>query len=76
MDHDTKTRKNVPNEHKMYQMVKKYPECLQNISNGHKIDHQFSIYDPPKFTQLGIFWSEKTIWQPFKSKKMQVIKIG
>jgi hypothetical protein len=25
---------------------------------------------------LGIFWSEKTIWQPFKSKKMQVIKIG
>jgi hypothetical protein len=24
---DTKTRKNVPNEHKMYQMVIKYPKC-------------------------------------------------
>jgi hypothetical protein len=26
--HDTKTRENVPNEHKMYPMVIKYPECL------------------------------------------------
>jgi hypothetical protein len=26
--HDTKTGKNVPNEHKMYQMVIKYPKCL------------------------------------------------
>jgi hypothetical protein len=25
--HDTKTGKNVPNQHKMYQMVIKYPEC-------------------------------------------------
>jgi hypothetical protein len=35
--HDTKTGKNVPNEHKMYQMVIKYPKWLQNIPNGHKI---------------------------------------
>jgi hypothetical protein len=26
--HDTKTGKNVPNEHEMYQMVIKYPKCL------------------------------------------------
>jgi hypothetical protein len=25
--HDTKTGKNVPREHKMYQMVIKYPKC-------------------------------------------------
>jgi hypothetical protein len=25
--HDTKTGKNVPNEHKKYQMVIKYPKC-------------------------------------------------
>jgi hypothetical protein len=25
--HDTKTGKNVPKEHKMYQMVIKYPKC-------------------------------------------------
>jgi hypothetical protein len=25
--HDTKTGKNAPNEHKMYQMVIKYPGC-------------------------------------------------
>jgi hypothetical protein len=25
--HDTKTGKNVPNEHKMYQIVIKYPQC-------------------------------------------------
>jgi hypothetical protein len=26
----------VPNEHKMYQMVIKYPECPWYIPNGHK----------------------------------------
>jgi hypothetical protein len=25
--HDTNAGKNVPNEHKMYQMVMKYPKC-------------------------------------------------
>jgi hypothetical protein len=25
--HDTKTGKNAPNEHTMYQMVIKYPKC-------------------------------------------------
>jgi hypothetical protein len=27
--HDTKTGKNAPNEHKMYQMVVKYPKIFQ-----------------------------------------------
>jgi hypothetical protein len=48
-------RKNVPNEHKMYQMVIKYPKCLLNIPNGHKIYQHFPIYGPPKFTQIRIF---------------------
>jgi hypothetical protein len=34
-------------------MVIKYPKCLQNIPNGHKIYKHFQIYGPPKFTQIG-----------------------
>jgi hypothetical protein len=41
--HDTKTGKNVPNEHEMYQMVIKYPKCLWSILNGHKMYQQFPI---------------------------------
>jgi hypothetical protein len=37
LEHDTKNRKNVPKEHKMYQMFIKYLKCAQNTSNGHKI---------------------------------------
>jgi hypothetical protein len=33
--HDTKTGTKIRNEHKMYQMVIKYPKCLENIPNGH-----------------------------------------
>jgi hypothetical protein len=46
--HDTKTGKNVPNEHKRYQ-------------NAHKIFQMaikykhFTIYVPPNFAQIGIF---------------------
>jgi hypothetical protein len=39
--HDTKTVKNVPNEHKMYPMVIKYPRCLQTIPKGHKVHRHF-----------------------------------
>jgi hypothetical protein len=53
--HDTKTGNNVPNEHKIYQMVIKYLKWPQHITNGHKIHEYFSIYGPPKFTQNGIF---------------------
>jgi hypothetical protein len=51
----TQTEKNVPNKHKTYQMVMKYPKCLYNIPNGHKIYQHFPIWGPPKFTQNGIF---------------------
>jgi protein associated with RNAse G/E len=30
-------RKNVDYEHKMYQMVIKYPKCQSNIQNGRKM---------------------------------------
>jgi hypothetical protein len=40
---DTKARKNVPKEHKMYQMVTKNPQCSNNIPNGHKICQLFPI---------------------------------
>jgi hypothetical protein len=36
-------RKNVPNQHKMYQMVIKFPKCLKNIPNGHKTYQHFPI---------------------------------
>jgi hypothetical protein len=39
----------------MYQMVIKYPKCLSNIPNGHKIYHQFAIKGPPKCSQIEIF---------------------
>jgi hypothetical protein len=38
-----KPEKNVPNEHKMYQMVIKYPKCLYNIPNGPKIYQHIPI---------------------------------
>jgi hypothetical protein len=47
--------KNVPNKHKMYHMVIKYPKCPINISNGHTIFKHFPIKGLPKFTQIGIF---------------------
>jgi hypothetical protein len=37
--HDTKTGKNVPNEHKKYQMISS--QMSVNIPNGHKIYHFF-----------------------------------
>jgi hypothetical protein len=53
--HDTKSGTNVPNEHKMYQMVIKYTKYpYVNIPNGHKIFQLFPIWGPRKFTQIGI----------------------
>jgi hypothetical protein len=46
--HHTKTRKNIPNEHKINQIA-------VNISNGHEIYQQCPFQDPPKSTQTGIF---------------------
>jgi hypothetical protein len=36
-------------------MVIKYPKCQTIIPNGHKIYQHFPFWDPPKFTQFGIF---------------------
>jgi hypothetical protein len=47
-------RKNVPNEHKVYQMVIKYLKSPENIPNGHKMYEHFPILGLPKFTQIGI----------------------
>jgi hypothetical protein len=33
----------------------KYTKWPHNIPNGHKINQQFPLQDPPKFTQIGIF---------------------
>jgi hypothetical protein len=53
--HDAKKVKNVPNEHKMSQVVIKYPEWAFNIPGGLKIYQHFQSQGPPKFTQSGIF---------------------
>jgi hypothetical protein len=51
----TKTVKNIPTDHKMYQMDIIYTKRLLNIPNGHKINQLFTFQGPPKFTQIGIF---------------------
>jgi hypothetical protein len=51
----TKAVKNIPNDHKMYQMDIRYTKWLLNIPNGHKIYQHFTFQGPPKFTQIGIF---------------------
>jgi hypothetical protein len=52
---DTKTGKNVPNKHKMSQMVIKYSKWPKNTPHGHKIDQHYPILDPPKVIPIGIF---------------------
>jgi hypothetical protein len=55
----TKTRKNVPNHHKIYHGAVNMP-IGKNRPNGHKIDQHFPLQDPPKFTQSGIIFGLKT----------------
>jgi hypothetical protein len=54
----TKTGKNIPNNHKIYQIATKYTKLPQNRPKGYKIYQQLPLQDPPKFTQIGIFGSE------------------
>jgi hypothetical protein len=35
--------KNVPNKPKMFQTVRKYPKCQQNIPNGPRLYQHFPI---------------------------------
>jgi cytochrome c len=50
----TKTGKNIPNDHKRFQMAISYAKWLKNIPNGHKIYQHFPFFGPSKFTQIGI----------------------
>jgi hypothetical protein len=55
---NTKTGKNIPNDHKIYHMDITYLQWPQNRPNGHKIYQDFPLQGPPKFTQIGIFGSK------------------
>jgi hypothetical protein len=52
---NTKTGKNVPNEHKLYRNGNKKSQISVNIPNGQKIYQHFLISGPQKFKQIGIF---------------------
>jgi hypothetical protein len=45
----------LQNEHKMYQIVIKYPKCPWNIPSGHKIYQHFTSRGPQIFIQIEIF---------------------
>jgi hypothetical protein len=53
----TKTGKNIPNNHKLFQIDTKYTKWPQKKPNGHKIYQHLPFQDPPKFKfiQIGIF---------------------
>jgi hypothetical protein len=51
----TKTGKNIPNDHKMYQIARRYTKKLSSIPNGHKIYKHFPFQGPAKYTpKIGI----------------------
>jgi hypothetical protein len=51
----TKTGKNIPNNHKIYQLATKYTKWQYNRPNGHKMNQHLALRDPPKFAQIWIF---------------------
>jgi hypothetical protein len=50
---NTNTGRNLPSDRKIYQMTLKYFQWPLNRPNGHKINQDFPLQDPPKFTQSG-----------------------
>jgi hypothetical protein len=48
---------NIPNGNKIYQMAITYiyQNIYQKYQNGYKIYQRFTLQDPPKFTQIGIW---------------------
>jgi hypothetical protein len=63
--HDTKTGKNVPNEHKSYQMVIKcptYPKIFQMAKKYFNIFQSKALQNLP---ELGFLVWKQTIWQPW-----------
>jgi hypothetical protein len=55
MVQDTQTRKDIPNNHKIYPIATKYTKWPLNIPNGRKNCQPLRSQDPPKFTQIEIF---------------------
>jgi hypothetical protein len=55
--------KNVPNEHKMYGTVIKYPKYPRNIPNGYKIYQHFPIWGPIFYPNWDFWFENKHIWQ-------------
>jgi hypothetical protein len=51
----TKMGENIPNYHKMYQMVVKYIKCPQNGPKVHKIHQHLPLQGPPKCIRITIF---------------------
>jgi hypothetical protein len=47
--------KNIPKNHRIYQIAINYDKKSQNRPNGHIIYQRLSLQDPSKFTQIGIF---------------------
>jgi hypothetical protein len=50
-----KRGKNIPIDHKIYQIAVKYTNWPQSRPNGQKIYQHLPLQDPPKFTLSGIF---------------------
>jgi hypothetical protein len=48
----TKTKKNLPNDHKISQIANTYTKWTENLPNGHKIYQHLLLQDPPKLTQI------------------------
>jgi hypothetical protein len=61
--HDTKTGKNVPNEHKMYQMNTKFTKWTQNAPNEHKIFQMVIKYPKNIPNKVGISFSNLRPWK-------------
>jgi hypothetical protein len=51
--------KDVPNDHKIYEIVIKVTKWPQNILNGSTIYHHFPFQGPPKYNPNLDFWVEK-----------------
>jgi hypothetical protein len=63
--------KNVPKLWKIHQTVVTYAKWPENWPNGRTTCQHLPLQGPPKFTQIGIFGLEITIWQPRCEAKSQ-----
>jgi hypothetical protein len=50
----TKTGKNIPNDHKLYQTATKFTTWLKNRPDGHNIFQHFLSQNKPKFEFFGM----------------------